>query len=101
MQIFPGKLRELGVAICELLQFVWQVADYTFVEEGVEWRHYYTLRVVLILIGILLTFLFLPETRNKTLVETEIAGAKMVPVFLSRPVPTDLELDEEEVENEN
>lgn len=75
-QIFPTTMKEFGIACSEILQILLQMSDYNSLDYTPSYQTYHLIRLSVVILGLGLTYLYMPETKGLTLVETQIRGVQ-------------------------
>lgn len=75
-------MKEFGIAACEFLQLIFQLTDYMHLDLADKPVPYNFVRLYLVPVGLFLTYLFMPETKDLTLVESQEIGMRFgLPTF--------------------
>lgn len=75
-QIFPATMKEFGIASSEFLQIFFQINDYSHLDYTPTYHPYNLIRLSVVALGLGLTYLYMPETKDLTLVQTQQLGVQ-------------------------
>lgn len=75
-------MKEFGIAASEILQILFQMSDYNSLEYTPTYHPYNLIRLSVVTLGLGLTYLYMPETKDLTLVETQLLGVQFAPPIL-------------------
>lgn len=75
-------MKEFGIAACEIIQLSFQVTDFLSLDLVDKAVPYNFIRLYFVPVGLFLSYLFMPETKDLTLVESQELGMTLgVPTF--------------------
>ncbi|KAK7603898.1 hypothetical protein V9T40_004171 [Parthenolecanium corni] len=75
-EIFPATMKEFGIASSEFLQIFFQINDYSHLDYTPTYHPYNLIRLSVVALGLGLTYLYMPETKDLTLVQTQQLGVQ-------------------------